>query len=133
MVSEPGGRTSAMDWGTAGSERTPDEVGAVVQGEQTRGQLAGAHHGSEDDLAAVVDAAGRDRDSGEGKGGCSCGLLGGGHDADASGSSQKAGGPKHHSWERRGRRPRGRRDEEAKVDAKVGAERCLFGSRASSL
>ncbi len=116
-----------MDWGTAGKKRTPDEVSAVVQGEETRGQLAGAHHGSEHDLAAVVDAAARDRDPGEGSG--SCGLFGGGHDADASDSSQKAGSPKHHCTEEEG----GGGMKEAKVGGQAGAEgaeRACFGSQA---
>lgn len=64
-----------MRWGRGarGAGRTPDEVGAVVQGCEPGWELAGADHGREDDLAAVVDAVGGDGDALGG-----CGVVGGG-------------------------------------------------------
>lgn len=50
------------DHGAVDGFGAPDEVGAVVEGEEARGQLAGADHGGEDELAAVVDAISRDGD-----------------------------------------------------------------------
>lgn len=41
--------------GMQDAQLTPEEVGAVVKGQQTRWQLAGAHHRGEHDLATIVD------------------------------------------------------------------------------
>lgn len=60
------------------TRRTPYQIRAVVKRQESRGQLAGADHGREDDLAPVVDAVAGDGHF----------LRFGGHDASDDASEQ---------------------------------------------
>lgn len=45
------------------AQRTPYQICAVLQRQKPRRQLAGAHHGREDDFATIIDAIFGNRDA----------------------------------------------------------------------